>query len=93
MKSLFTILFSIFSFSVFAQNLTIKGTIIDSVSQKPLSTATIVLKQKNNDVIQSKLSNKNGNFFFETIGTEPQFMEISVVGYQILRIPVSFSNQ
>jgi outer membrane receptor protein involved in Fe transport len=93
MKSLFAILFSIFSFSVFAQNLTIKGTIIDSVSQKPLSTATIVLKQKNNDVIQSKLSDKNGNFFFETIGTEPQFMEISVVSYQILRIPVSFSNQ
>jgi hypothetical protein len=93
MKSLFTILFSIFSFSVFAQNLTIKGTIIDSVSKKTLSTATIVLKQKNNDFIQSKLSDKNGNFFFETIDTEQIFIEISCVGYQTLLIPVSFPNK
>jgi hypothetical protein len=93
MKSLFTILFSIFSFYVFAQNLTIKGTIFDSVSQKPLSTATIVLKQKNNKVIQSLLSDQNGNFLFETINTEPLILEISSIGYQTLLFPVSFSKQ
>jgi len=93
MKSLFTILISLFSLPIFAQNFSIKGTIIDSVSQKPFSTATISLKQKDNEVIQSKLSDKNGNFFFETISTDALFIEISVVGYQTLRIPVSFSNQ
>jgi len=93
MKSLFTIFLSIFFLSAFAQNNIIKGKIIDSVSQKPFSKATIFLKQKNNEVIQTMLSDKSGNFLFETIVTESLFIEISVVGYQTLQLPVAFSNQ
>jgi outer membrane receptor protein involved in Fe transport len=93
MKFLFTILISLFALPIFAQNFTIKGIIIDSVSQKTISTATIFLKQKNNKVIQSTLSDQNGNFLLETISTEPVFLEISSVGYQTLLFPVSFSKQ
>ena len=93
MKFLFTILITLFSLPIFAQNFSIKGTIIDSASQIPFSTATIFLKQKNNKVIQSMLSDKNGNFSFETNITEPLIIEISEVGYQTLQIPFSSNNQ
>jgi hypothetical protein len=45
-----------------AQKSLITGTVMDSLAEKPLTGATIVLKSEEGDIISSTTSGKQGSF-------------------------------
>jgi CarboxypepD_reg-like domain/TonB-dependent Receptor Plug Domain len=74
----------LFGINVFSQNGTIKGKIIDKLSEKPLQGVSIILVNIENS---SAISDENGNFTLESVPIGRQIIDISFVGYENTSIP------
>ena len=66
----------------------IRGIVTDNFTGTPLIGATIQLKDKQNETIQSTITDKNGEFLFEQIAAGRWNFEVSFLGYQ----PAVLSN-
>ena len=76
-------LFSI-CFSSFGQTVTIKGKIIDKITQLPLESATVYISSvKDSTIIDYTISDKKGLFLLGTKSIkQPFYLKVSFVGYQ-----------
>ncbi|MCU0321610.1 MAG: TonB-dependent receptor [Chitinophagaceae bacterium] len=87
MKQLvFFITACIFYTNAFTQNITqtIKGTITDKVSEKPLSGASITVSNGKNS---NTISKENGQFYLTNINTGRVTVMITMIGYKTAIIP------
>ncbi|MCA6447180.1 MAG: TonB-dependent receptor, partial [Chitinophagaceae bacterium] len=77
---------TLFSLTAISQNITqtIKGTVIDKVSEKPLVGATIMV---NYGKTQSAVSNSNGQFVINNIATGRVTIMVSIIGFKTAVIP------
>lgn len=96
-KSFYFSLFLFLNFSVFSQNIVIRGKILDINTQAPLESATIYFSSvKDSSVIDYTISDKNGIFKIETKKiTKPFFLKIAYIGYQTykLELPSLIENK
>jgi len=86
-KSLFTLLAFIISIQAYAQELKLRGRVIDKQTEEPISFATIT-------VIGGKLSthtDDNGNFNI-TVPSANAKVRVSYVGYQSQVLPLDGNN-
>ncbi len=68
---------------IFAQNVTIDGTIIDSTIKKPLMSATISLARANDSsLISFTRANDEGYFQIKNVAAGKYLVSISYIGYQ-----------
>ncbi len=82
---IFIILF-LFSFlSLFAQQITIRGKVVDSETSLPLSNANIYLSAGNGT---GTVSDRNGEFSFSANIKQNDFLTISYVGYEKIKISI-----
>jgi TonB-linked SusC/RagA family outer membrane protein len=81
MKNLLMILFFLASTTVFAQKITIKGTVNDDAGM-PLPGATVLVK----GTTQGTSTDANGKFSLDAMGTET--LVISFIGYITKEVPV-----
>jgi len=80
-----SLLFLLFFFTVSAQNvITIKGTVYDINTQKPLESAMVYFSNvKDSTVIEYTTTDKNGEFKVNTKKYDkPVFLKINFIGYQ-----------
>src|ERR1700744_970497 len=69
--------------------ITIHGTIVDSLSKKPLDYATVTLiNQEGDAMITSTLTNQNGEFKLEAAGNLVYYLFITQIGYRKMTLPV-----
>ncbi|MEO5912370.1 MAG: outer membrane beta-barrel protein [Pelobium sp.] len=81
MKTVFTTILLLCSFLLLsAQHLSLKGSIIDSLSQQPLSYATISLNS-NDKILKSMLSDEQGNFEFTALEAKEYQLSFVNMGY------------
>jgi len=83
---------NLLTFSAFSQDAsgTIKGTLLDSVSQKPLEFITLALK-KEGSVVKTLLSTAHGTFIFEKIPFGEYTLSIVAIGFTAKNIPLKLS--
>src|SRR3569833_1252973 len=87
MRLLITILFSvcIFNFASAQKTtpaITIKGTLIDSTTQAPLSFVTITLKNSAGQAIRSVAAKDNGTFLISAANGESYQLAFVFIGYK-----------
>jgi outer membrane receptor protein involved in Fe transport len=93
-KNYVTLIFS-FCLSIFfnspavaqSETGTIKGSVIDSVTNKPIDFMTVALK-RNNAVIKTVVVNNAGNFSFEKMAPGQYTVTAIAIGYNAKNIPV-----
>lgn len=76
------ILFFILNISIFSQNLTIKGKVIDSETLQPLLSANLVIADKN----IGTAADENGGFILTGNFNEEDILQVSYVGYTSQKI-------
>ncbi|WP_352423688.1 TonB-dependent receptor [Proteiniphilum sp.] len=81
-------LFILFSchYHIGAQQIVVKGKIIDSTSKVPLEYATVVLQRMDSTLVKGTTSNLEGYFTFDNIAQGSYRIVISSVGYNSLHI-------
>ena len=82
------ILFLFYSTLLLAQQVTVKGQVLDAETQKPLPNANIIIKDKNIGTV-SKL---NGDFSLSGEISKTNTLSVSYVGYYAEEIPLSKVN-
>lgn len=79
-------------FPAFAQKTyTVRGTIIDSLTQEPLSYVTVRFKN-NASIEKSVLTEKDGNFHIEKLGVGKYVLKLIAVGYRHKYISINASD-
>ncbi len=73
-------------------NYSIKGIVIDSITQKGLDFITIALKTETGQSVKSVLTKSDGSFVFEKIGTGAYQVHVVAIGYKSAIIPVSIDS-
>jgi hypothetical protein len=77
------------SYIGFAQNVTIQGTLKDSIANRPLNAATVSLVfAKDSSLVSFSRTNDLGVFNFKNIPTGSYLVSVSYVGYQPKWVPV-----
>ena len=84
-------------FAVFAQapkpSFTIKGSVIDSVGNKPLSYVTVALQDaKTNAAVKSVISKEDGSFQISASSDKSYVLVVAFTGYSNKTIPVKSEN-
>lgn len=81
MKSLFTLLFSIITISLFAQTASIKGLLQDA-DKEPVSFANVVLyKTADSSVVKIEVSDEVGKFLIQNIPAGNYYLVATFIGY------------
>ncbi|WP_024741860.1 outer membrane beta-barrel family protein [Tenacibaculum maritimum] len=80
MKKLFFMILICYSYSVFSQQGSISGSIIDAKTKIPLSYVNIICKEKNN-IINGGITNEKGNFTIKKLPLKNISLEIQFIGY------------
>ena len=96
MKTLFTLLLAI-SLAFCAKSqvptpLTINGSLTDSVTKKPISFATVLLKSDKKIQIKSVVTTKEGTFALNGIASGNYLLTFVNVGYQNKSVSISLAN-
>ncbi|HEV8515853.1 MAG TPA: TonB-dependent receptor [Cyclobacteriaceae bacterium] len=89
MRKLLLVVLLHFSFQVYSQETTLKGTITDKETKEPIAGATIALKGK----LTGTVSDANGNFSLNTSSKPPFVLVISNVGFQKQEIEITDAAQ
>ncbi|RZL42852.1 MAG: TonB-dependent receptor, partial [Pedobacter sp.] len=96
MKTLFTLLLSIaIAFGAKSQvptPLSINGSLTDSVTKKPISFATVLLKNDKKIQIKSVVTSKEGTFALNGIASGNYVLTFVNVGYQNKSVSISLAN-
>lgn len=81
-KGKFLVVFSLISFTAQSQNYTqtIRGTILDKVSQTPIPGA--VIQVLNENPVKATISDASGNFQIKGVGTGKKSIQVSFLGYK-----------
>ena len=82
------ILFFFLNGSLFSQNITISGMVLDSETLKPLPSANIIVENK--EIGTS--AEKDGSFVLTGNISDTDIIKVSYVGYTSLEIPISDQN-
>ncbi|MFD0941525.1 TonB-dependent receptor domain-containing protein [Pedobacter boryungensis] len=90
--SIWCILLSLTATSQTPTSLQISGKIIDTVAQKPIGFATILLKNDKKIQVKSVVSAQDGSFTLTGLSAGNYSLVIVIVGYQTKTIPVVLSN-
>lgn len=73
-------------------SLQISGKITDSVAQKPIGLATVLLKNDKKIQIKSAITAKDGSFVITGLASGNYFISIVFVGYQPKMIPITLTT-
>ncbi|WP_316766102.1 outer membrane beta-barrel protein [Pedobacter frigiditerrae] len=96
MKTLiFTLLCAFFSISALAQNtpsLQISGKIVDTAGQKPISFATVLLKNDKKIQLKSVATSKEGSFTITGLSAGNYYLNVVIVGYQTKVVPIVLTS-
>lgn len=82
------IIFMVINFTIEAMDMvqTIRGTVVDLISNKPLCSANVVI-YRDSTIIDATITNEEGEFRFQEIPLGRYDIVISYVGYQTVLIP------
>ncbi|OCX52729.1 TonB-dependent receptor [Mucilaginibacter sp. PPCGB 2223] len=72
--------------------LSLKGSVTDSVSHKPVEFATLTLKNAAKQPVKSTLTKTNGNFIFEKLTPGKYNLVLVSVGYVTRQVPVELTD-
>lgn len=93
MNRIFVLLFAILFFSnAFPQNFIIKGEVVDSIDNIPLSGANIILYHLPDSVMRGMAANRDGRFTLENIRPGNYALHISFVGYNTNKREIVVTN-
>ena len=71
----------------------IQGIVVDSTSEKPLSSVTMSLKDDLSKAKNLKITNEDGKFVYQGLNPGEYILEISVVGYESSKLNINLSNE
>ena len=96
-RLIFLILYVCITSIAFAQintkTVVVKGTIVDSIKNSPLSYITVALTDSvTKQPVKSSLSKDNGTFELAGFAPKAYILTVIAVGYQTKVIPISFKN-
>ncbi len=86
------LLLSIFSANLFAQNLFIKGTLVDSLNKQPMTGANVLLYHLPDSTLKGRTTNINGQFTFNNLNPAKYLLKISYVGYKTFKQNLVLGN-
>ncbi|WP_316783942.1 outer membrane beta-barrel protein [Pedobacter frigiditerrae] len=92
---IFTLLCAFFSISALAQNtpsLQISGKIVDTAGQKPISFATVLLKNDKKIQLKSVATSKEGSFTITGLSAGNYYLNVVIVGYQTKVVPIVLTS-
>ncbi len=93
MNRIFIPLFAILFFTnAFPQNFVIKGEVVDSVDNTPLSGANIILFHLPDSTIRGIAANRDGKFTIDNIKSGKYAVNISFVGYNTSKREIEVKN-
>ncbi len=76
-----------------AQNITLSGKLVDTLSGEALSYAAISLQQSTTkNLIKGQISDEKGSFSFEKLSKETFIVKVEYVGYRTKLIEISLEN-
>ena len=81
--------------AAFAQSGNIKGTLVDAANKTPVAGATVVIwlqKDTAENEVKSTVTDASGNFNLTDISNDSFIVEISSVGYQKIKRPVTVGD-
>ena len=83
-----SLLFSILCFTALAQTRpgSLRGTVTDSLTHEPLPSVNIVLKNGAGELVDGRVSDKDGKYNINPVAPGHYNVEVSFVGYQTLVI-------
>jgi hypothetical protein len=82
------------SYVGFAQNLTIQGTLKDSIANRPLNAATVSLVYaKDSSLVSFSRTNEDGVFNFKNLTSGSYLISVSYVGYIPKWVPVLMTTE
>ena len=82
------------SYVGFAQNLTIQGTLKDSIANRPLNAATVSLVYaKDSSLVSFSRTNEAGVFNFKNLTSGSYLISVSYVGYIPKWVPVLMTTE
>ena len=77
---------------VLAKPSTIIGTVADSIDNKPLAAATVIVKDKEGNIVKSSSSNADGSFTINLNNKDAATITVSYVQYNSKQIAVIFKE-
>ena len=93
MKFLFSAILLFLFLNAQAQNATLKGKLVDSVSRKNLANATIsLLDVKDSTLEQFTLSKESGSFEMKNISLGSYLLQISIKGFDAVFMKINFTK-
>ena len=75
-----------------AQTITIKGLIVDSADQKPLSGVTVRISEKESTILASGVTDQRGAFSIALTNKLPEKLKLSHASYEELEIVLPSNN-
>ncbi|WP_026474171.1 outer membrane beta-barrel family protein [Alkaliflexus imshenetskii] len=92
-KRLLTIIIFSIAFSVFSQQASLKGTVIDLTTREPISYASVILlNPADSSLVVGCISNSNGIFLIESVPDGSYQLHASHLGYAPYTIPHDVSS-
>jgi hypothetical protein len=83
-------LFLLISLHSIAQNIQLKGIIVDSATNKPLEYISVIIKNsETGSILSYTFSDKVGGFSFNIAGTESLKVTASFLGYETKTVPLT----
>lgn len=92
LKFVAVVLLQVCGLIVSAQSFSVSGTVADSLDNKPLSSATLVVKGKEGNIIKTASSNIDGSFKININNKEASSVTISFVQYHSKQIALVFKE-
>ncbi|MBI1768271.1 MAG: TonB-dependent receptor [Bacteroidetes bacterium] len=93
MKKVLFILFACVSGSLMAQKGSVSGTVIDSLTQKPVEYATIAILNLSNKPINGTICDESGKFLVDKVDKGSYMLVVSFVGYTTQKISIGIKDK
>lgn len=79
--TIFVILFC-FTLNIFAQEVKIQGSLLDSISKEPIPYSNLLLLNSNDSLIDGSISNEKGKFYLKANLKKGYYLKARSIGYQ-----------
>ncbi|SHG83822.1 TonB-dependent receptor domain-containing protein [Winogradskyella jejuensis] len=91
MKPLFTAIFFALSLSLFSQEFSLKGTVVDE-NQSPLSYVNVILQNTEDETfVKGTSTDDNGVFELSNLTAGDYILKVSFIGFKTVSLPISIS--
>lgn len=90
-KALITCFLSLFSLALFAQNITLSGTVLDE-NKQPIAYSNVVVATDDSSVTEGTITNEAGVFSFENLKANNYTLTVSFLGFEAQTLAIDLNK-